>query len=49
MRAGLVTRAAAGVAELDIARTSRHKSVSTSQTYVREAQPFSRNAAAAVP
>lgn len=49
MRAGLVTSAAAaGVAELDIARTSRHKSVPTLRTYVREAQLFSRNAAAAV-
>lgn len=42
MRAGLVTSAAAaGVAELDIARTSRHKSVPTLRTYVREAQLFS--------
>jgi len=41
MRAGLVTSAAAaGVAELDIARTSRHKSVPTLRTYVREAQLF---------
>ena len=50
MRAGAGDeRCGDGVAELDVARTSRHKRVSTSRTYVREAQLFSRNAAAAVP
>ena len=41
MRAGLVTSAvAAGVAELDIARTSRHKSVIDVADVRREAQLF---------
>lgn len=49
LRAGLCTAAAAaGVAEVDIARQSRHKSIATLRTYVREAQVFTRNAAGAV-
>lgn len=49
MRAGLVTSAAmAGVAEGDIARTSRHVSVPTLRSYIRPATLFSRNAASAV-
>lgn len=44
----VVHGAAAGVAEVDIARQSRHKSLATPRTYVREAQVFTRNAAAPV-
>ena len=49
LRAGLCTSAAAaGVAEVDIARQSRHKSIAVLRQYVREQSLFTRNAAGAV-
>ena len=44
----VTSAAAAGVAEVDIARTSRHRSVPVLRRYVREASVFTRNAAGAV-
>jgi site-specific recombinase XerD len=49
LRAGLATAAAAaGVSELDIARTTGHKSVAVLRRYVRTATGFERNAAASI-
>lgn len=49
LRAGLITSAAeAGVAERDIMRHSRHKSVPVMRRYIRGATLFQSNAAAAV-
>lgn len=49
LRAGLITSAAeAGVAERDIMRHSRHKSVPVMRRYIRGATLFQANAAAAV-
>lgn len=49
LRAGLATSAAAaGVAEGDIARQTRHRSVAVLRTYVRHGSVFLRNASGAV-
>lgn len=49
LRAGLITAAAeAGVAERDIMRQSRHKSIPVMRRYIREATVWQANAAAAV-
>lgn len=49
LRAGLITSAAeAGVSDRDIMRHSRHKSADMMRRYIRDAQIFDRNAAAAV-
>ena len=49
LRAGLITSAAeAGVAERDIMRQSRHKSVPVMRRYIRGATVWQANAAAAV-
>jgi integrase len=49
LRAGLITSAAeAGVAERDIMRHSRHKSVAVFRGYIRDVGLFNANAAAAV-
>lgn len=49
LRAGLITSAAeAGVADRDIMRHSRHQSADMMRRYMRDAQVFDRNAAAAV-
>lgn len=49
LRAGLITSAAeAGVSDRDIMRHSRHQSADMMRRYIRDAQIFDRNAAAAV-
>jgi site-specific recombinase XerD len=49
LRAGLVTQAAiSGVAEHQIARQSRHKSVAVLRGYIRDSDLFARNAAGAL-
>jgi integrase len=49
LRAGLITSAAeAGVAERDIMRHSRHRSVQVLRGYIRDVGLFDANAAAAV-
>ena len=49
LRAGLITSAAeAGVADRDIQRHSRHTSAYMMRRYIRDAQIFEGNAAAAV-